>query len=124
VPDDELPLADSLSPSDPQVELPEGLSRSGAIDLGADARRRLPGWVFKAVAVFWAGYLAVALVGHLWERLQSLTLLILVAMFLALAIEPGVNRLARRGWRRGSATAVIMFSVVLVVMGNTQGRVL
>ena len=37
-------------------------------------------------------------------------------MFLSLAIEPGVNRLARRGWRRGTATALILFGVVLVFL--------
>jgi predicted PurR-regulated permease PerM len=29
------------------------------------------------------------------------------------AVEPGVNRLARRGWRRGTATALVLFAVLL-----------
>ena len=39
-----------------------------------------------------------------------------MSLFLSLAIEPGVNRLARRGWRRGSATALIELGVFVVAM--------
>ena len=74
----------------------------------------VPGWVIRAIILFWFGFLAVAVAGHLWDRLQGLTLLLLISLFLALAIEPGVNRLARRGWRRGSATASIMFGFLIL----------
>ncbi|MEQ9162912.1 MAG: hypothetical protein RLN74_09405, partial [Ilumatobacter fluminis] len=73
----------------------------------------VPGWVIRAIILFWLGFLAVAVAGHLWSQLQGLTLLLLISLFLALAIEPGVNRLARRGWRRGSATASIMLGFLL-----------
>ena len=43
----------------------------------------------------------------------GLFVLVAISVFLSLAIEPGVNRLARRGWRRGTATALILFGVVL-----------
>jgi predicted PurR-regulated permease PerM len=76
--------------------------------------RRVPPWVVRAIVVFWVGFLGVAVVGHLWDRLSGLTLLLLISLFLALAIEPGVNRLSRRGWRRGSATAAIMLGFILV----------
>jgi predicted PurR-regulated permease PerM len=75
------------------------------------ASPRLPPWVLPATVVFWLGYLVTVLTQHLWNRLFTLLLLVLVSLFLALAIEPGVNRLARRGWRRGRATALILFGV-------------
>ena len=78
--------------------------------------RRMPQWVIPAVAVFWIGYLLAGLAKHLWARLDGLVLLLLISLFFALAIEPGVNRLARRGWRRGRATALILFSVILLVL--------
>jgi predicted PurR-regulated permease PerM len=53
---------------------------------------------------------------ELWQSLYGLMVLLLVALFLSLAIEPGVNRLAARGWRRGSATAVILLSVFVVLV--------
>jgi len=57
-----------------------------------------------------------------------LFLLLLVSLFLSLAIEPGVNRLAARGWRRGTATTVILlgvlvaFIVFLVAIGALVGQ--
>jgi predicted PurR-regulated permease PerM len=77
--------------------------------------QRVPPWVIRTIVIFWVGFLGVAVVGHLWKSLEGLTLLLLISLFLALAIEPGVNRLARRGWRRGSATAAIMFGFLIVV---------
>jgi predicted PurR-regulated permease PerM len=73
--------------------------------------QRMPGWVPRAVVVFWGGFLAALVVRELFHQLSSFLLLLLVSVFLALAIEPGVNRLARRGWKRGSGTALILLSV-------------
>lgn len=76
-------------------------------------RDRIPGWVVRAIVLFWTGYVVVVVLGQVWDRLASLGLLLLVSLFLSLAIEPGVNRLhRRRGWRRGSATALILFGVL------------
>ncbi len=63
----------------------------------------MPRWVIPAVGVFWVGFLAAGVVKHLWSRLDGLLLLLLISLFLSLAIEPGVNKLAHRGWRRGRA---------------------
>jgi predicted PurR-regulated permease PerM len=72
---------------------------------------RMPRWVWKAVAVFWTGWLAALAVQSVWSSLHTLTMLLLVSLFLALAIEPGTNALARRGWRRGTATFLILVAV-------------
>ena len=74
--------------------------------------RTLPRWVVPAVVVFWVGYLLTFTTRHVFHRLSSLLLLILVSIFLSLAIEPGVNRLAARGWRRGRATIMILLGVL------------
>ena len=73
----------------------------------------MPRWVWRAVAIFWVGYLVTLSTRFMFDRLTGLLLLLLVSLFLALAIEPGVNRLAARGWRRGSATAIILLAVFL-----------
>ena len=75
--------------------------------------RRMPRWVIPSVAVFWGGFLLAGITRHLWGRIDGLVMLLVISLFLALAIEPGVNRLARRGWRRGRATATILFGVLL-----------
>jgi predicted PurR-regulated permease PerM len=77
-----------------------------------DRSRRLPRWVVPATVVFWGGFLAAIAVRFFWTKLSDLVVLLFVSVFLSLAIEPGVNRLARRGWRRGTATALILFGVI------------
>lgn len=89
---------------------------------------RMPRWVWKAVAAFWVGYLVAIRADSFVANLYGLLLLLLVSMFLALAIEPGVNRLQNRGWRRGSATALILlgvlaaFIVFVVAIGALVGQ--
>jgi predicted PurR-regulated permease PerM len=73
----------------------------------------LPRWWWKAALVFWGGFLATGVIRGVVSDISGLLILLLVSLFLALAIEPGVNRLARRGWRRGSATLVIIVAVVV-----------
>ena len=91
---------------------------SGAVDSSGqrfDRRatdRTLPRWVLPAVVVFWVGYLLTFTARHVFHRLSGLFVLILVSIFLSLAIEPGVNRLAARGWRRGRATMLILLGVL------------
>ncbi len=91
-------------------------SNTAANDGSTAGLRRMPRWVWKAIGVFWIGYLVAVRVDSLVDRLYGLFVLLLVALFLSLAIEPGVNRLARRGWRRGSATAVILVGVVVAFL--------
>ena len=82
-------------------------------DSDMSTRTRMPRWVWKAVLIFWVGWLVAIRVDTVVERLYGLLTLLLVSMFLALAIEPGVNRLAKRGWRRGTATAVFVLGVII-----------
>jgi predicted PurR-regulated permease PerM len=77
---------------------------------------RLPRWVLPAIVLFWLGFLATILARFLWSRLDSLALLIVVSLFVAFAVEPGVNLLVRRGWRRGRATALVLFGVLFALL--------
>ena len=86
--------------------------RSDAAAGVAVRARRLPRWVVPAVVVFWGGFLVALALRFFWGKLNGLFVLLAISVFLSLAIEPGVNRLARRGWRRGTATALILFGVV------------
>jgi predicted PurR-regulated permease PerM len=112
------PDADAASAEDrgpgatPLVEDPE-YDMGGEEDWSTD-QHRVPPWVLRAIAVFWFGFLVVGVVRHFWIRLDGLLLLLVISLFLALAIEPGVNRLARRGWRRGRATGAIILAVLVV----------
>ncbi len=79
-------------------------------------RDRMPSWVVRAIALFWLGFITVGVLNHLWTQLDSLLLQVVISLFLAFAIEPGVNRLTHRGWRRGRATATILFGMLLVIL--------
>lgn len=89
---------------------------------------QMPRWVWKAAGIFWFGFILTVVTRSVWASLSGLFLLLLVSLFLSLAIEPGVNRLASRGWRRGTATAVILlgvfvlFTVFLVAVGTLVGQ--
>ncbi len=48
------------------------------------------------------------------KALRGFLVLLLISFFLAIALEPGVTYLARKGWRRGLATAVIFLAVGIV----------
>ena len=75
--------------------------------------RTLPRWAIPAIVIFWTGYLLTYAALHIFHRLSVVLVLLLVSIFLALAIEPGVNRLALRGWRRGRSTIMILLGVLL-----------
>ena len=89
---------------------------------------QMPRWVWRAAGIFWFGFILTVVTRSVWASLSGLFLLLLVSLFLSLAIEPGVNRLASRGWRRGTATAVILlgvfalFTIFLVAVGTLVGQ--
>lgn len=78
-----------------------------------DEPSRMPRWIWRAVAVFWIGFLIALVLQSVFGRLADLLVILAVSLFLSLAIEPGVNRLAARGWRRGSATGAILAAVIV-----------
>jgi predicted PurR-regulated permease PerM len=79
-------------------------------------REHMPRWVWKAIVAFWLGWLIAVRVDSLTGHLSTFLMLLLVSLFLSLAIEPGVNLLAARGWRRGSATTLFLVGVLLAFL--------
>jgi predicted PurR-regulated permease PerM len=71
-------------------------------------------WLIRAAVIFWVGFLVMVATRHSINRLTNLFILLLVSLFLAFAIEPGVNKLEARGWKRGRATIGIVLSVVVL----------
>jgi predicted PurR-regulated permease PerM len=77
------------------------------------SRERMPRWLPRAIALY---FVALALFGTaqwLLGRLSTLLLDLVVALFLSFALEPVVNRLQKRGWRRGWATAASFLGLVV-----------
>jgi len=91
-------------------------------DVQPPGSQQMPKWVPRAIVLFWIGFIATLVFREMFHQLSNFLLLLLVSLFLALAVEPGVNRLAARGWRRGSGTLAILLSV-LVFAGVFVGAI-
>jgi predicted PurR-regulated permease PerM len=94
-----------------------GAQARGAEEVGTAApeeRGALPPWIprllLAVVITAFAGYAAFNLV----RQLQQLLLWLVAALFLSFALEPAVNWLVARGWRRGTAAAVVLFGLALL----------
>ena len=90
------------------------MSHAESDDLTTSAK--MPKWVPRAILLFWAGFIATLVVRELFHQLTDFLILLLISLFFALAIEPAVNRLAARGWSRGSATSLMLISVFVAVI--------
>ncbi len=77
----------------------------------------VPRWLRRAIALFFAWVVALAVAFWLITQLRTLIAMVLVALFLSLAMEPAVDALSRKGWRRGSATMLILSAVVVLTIG-------
>ena len=82
-----------------------------------DDGRTVPVWVKRAIVGFWVGGLVAFYAIGVVRALRTLLVVLLVSLFVAFALEPAVNAMARRGVRRGLGTAVVF----LVVTGLAAG---
>ena len=81
------------------------------VDAGAPAT--LPPWVPRAILLVFAAVVAFFFGWWVLRELRTLIIMVFVALFLSLAMEPAVTPLARRGWRRGPATLLVLGGVVV-----------
>lgn len=74
----------------------------------------MPPWIPRVIVMVVLAFLGTYLL--LWSviRLRSFLLTVLLSFFAYFALEPGVEFLARRGWRRGLATSLV-FTVAVIV---------
>jgi predicted PurR-regulated permease PerM len=73
----------------------------------------VPRWVRKTIALFFVWAVGLFIAAWALDRLRPLLFMFVIAFFLSLAIEPAVNRLAKRGWRRGGATGLVVGGVLV-----------
>ncbi len=74
----------------------------------------VPPWLTRGLLLFFAGVVTLVVAYWLLIRLRTLLVMVLVSLFLSFAIEPAVNWLARRGWRRGPATGVVFLALFVI----------
>jgi predicted PurR-regulated permease PerM len=70
----------------------------------------------RDVVFLLAGAAVLYIAFWLAVRLRSLLVMLLISLFLAFALEPAANLLARRGWRRGLATATVFAALIVGVV--------
>ena len=77
---------------------------------------RMPRWVPRVLLLVVLAYFAALLALAAFRQLRSIILWLLAALFLSFALEPAVNWLVARGWRRGSATALVLFGLAFILL--------
>ncbi|MGW6545537.1 AI-2E family transporter [Streptomyces massasporeus] len=84
---------------------------------GAGANGRMPRWLPRAMVLALALVAAFQLGSWAFHQVTGLLINILIAFFLALAIEPAVSWMASRGIRRGLAAFIVFIGVMVVSAG-------
>ena len=82
-----------------------------------DDRRTVPVWVKRAIVGFWVGGLLTFYAVGVIRALGTLIVVLIVSVFVAFALEPAVNAMARRGIRRGFGTAIAFLVVAVAAAG-------
>ncbi|MFF5444340.1 AI-2E family transporter [Streptomyces sp. NPDC012888] len=77
----------------------------------------MPRWLPRAVVLVLALYACFQLGSWAFHQLIGLIVNVLIAFFLALAIEPAVSRMSARGMRRGLATFLVFLAVLAFAVG-------
>ena len=85
-------------------------------DVAASPRpEQMPGWVPRALVLFFTGVAALWLLLRLFEDLSGFLVTLLIALFFSFALEPAVNWLEHRGLRRGAGT-LLMFTLATLMI--------
>ncbi|GGR97798.1 AI-2E family transporter [Streptomyces eurythermus] len=104
----------SVRQAAPAATIPPGRPPlDGAVAPGG----RMPRWLPRAMVLALALIAAFQLGSWAFHQLTGLLINILIAFFLALAVEPAVSRMAARGMRRGLATFLVFFGLTIVIAG-------
>ncbi len=76
----------------------------------------MPPWIPRLIVLVilsaFAAYAALTLLG----KLRDLIIWLITALFLSFALEPAVNWLVKRGWKRGLATGAVLAGLALAFL--------
>ncbi|MCX6515842.1 MAG: AI-2E family transporter, partial [Actinobacteria bacterium] len=83
--------------------------------VSASQSSRMPRWVPRAVVIFWMGFIGTLVLRFTFHRLNNFLILMLVSLFIALALEPAVNKLVARGRGRRASTGMLLLGLLVIV---------
>ena len=75
-------------------------------------RRGMPPWIPRLLTLIVAIIVGLYAAINVVRRLRGLIVILLISLFLSVALEPAVNFLASKGWKRGLATGVMFLAMV------------
>jgi predicted PurR-regulated permease PerM len=74
----------------------------------------MPRWVYRLLLLVVLTYFAASLAFAAFLALRHILVWLITALFLSFALEPAVNWLVAHGWRRGSATGLVLLGLALL----------
>lgn len=74
--------------------------------------RGMPPWAPRLLGTVVALIVGLYATFHIVRRLRGLIVILLISLFLSVALEPAVNYLASKGWKRGLATGLMFLALV------------
>ena len=101
-------------PSEPNTEPPPEAAPHISLRMGDG--RALPRWFWRAIVAVALSVAAYQFGRSILIQLQGFLLIVAISLFLSFAVEPAVNFLSDRGWKRSVAT-LFCFLVLFVVGG-------
>ncbi|MET7288827.1 AI-2E family transporter [Streptomyces sp. NPDC005573] len=109
---------DDIEPADRHADSPTGTTPSVEPSADGAARTdRMPRWLPRAMVLALALVASFQLGSWAFHQLTGLLINVLIAFFLALAIEPAVSWMASRGMRRGLATFLVFLGLTILTAG-------
>ncbi|MEW2528796.1 AI-2E family transporter [Streptomyces sp. NPDC047071] len=114
-----------MAPTDDTAQItseamtPPGTTPPAQPPAGAEQGRGagMPRWLPRAMVLALALVACFQLGSWAFHQLTGLLINILIAFFLALAVEPAVSWMAARGLRRGLATGIVFLGVIIATAG-------
>ncbi|GHK00212.1 AI-2E family transporter [Streptomyces sp. Y2F8-2] len=113
-----------MAPTDETAQVPQQAAPLGTTPPqpppsgdGAAPGARMPRWLPRAMVLALALIAVFQLGSWAFHQLIGLLINILIAFFLALAIEPAVSWMAAHGMRRGLATFLVFLGLAIAVAG-------
>lgn len=76
-------------------------------------RKGMPPWIPRLLLEIVGIVVGLFVAFHVLRALRGLLVLLLISLFLSVALEPGVNFMARKGLRRGLGTWVMFLATIL-----------
>ena len=83
-----------------------------------EAELRLPPWpwIWKLLGAIAIAWLSAMVFLAFFRKVRDLLIWAVIALFASFALEPAVDWLAKRGWRRGLATVLLLFGLAILAV--------